>query len=55
MATPIGPDQQPALRSGILLIVLGLSMAALTGALMKSLTSELSPMLIGRASCRERV
>ena len=47
MATPIGLDENSSARNGILLIVLGLSMAALTGALMKSLTSELSPMLIG--------
>ena len=47
MATPIGHDQPSAARGGILLIVLGLSMAALTGALMKSLTAELPAMLIG--------
>ncbi len=47
MATPTGLDENSLARNGILLIVLGLSMAALTGALMKSLTSELSPMLIG--------
>jgi len=47
MVTPTGHDEHSTARSGILLIVLGLSMAALTGALMKSLTSELSPMLIG--------
>ena len=28
MATPIGPDQHSAARSGILFIVLGLSLAA---------------------------
>ena len=36
-----------ARRNGILLLLLGLSIAALTGALMKLLTDELSPVLIG--------
>ena len=34
------------LRSGILLIIVALSLAALTGALMKTLTTEMSPLLI---------
>ncbi|HUS55298.1 MAG TPA: DMT family transporter [Thermohalobaculum sp.] len=40
-------DDTVAARSGILLIVVGLSIAAFTGALMKTLTSDLSPLLIG--------
>jgi drug/metabolite transporter (DMT)-like permease len=40
-------DGTVAARGGILLIVLGLSIAAFTGALMKTLTTDLSPLLIG--------
>jgi drug/metabolite transporter (DMT)-like permease len=44
---PIKPAAPTAARSGILLLVLALSLAAFGGALMKTLTGELSPMLIG--------
>jgi drug/metabolite transporter (DMT)-like permease len=42
-----GSHEVASARSGILLIVAGMSLAALTGALMKSLTDTMSPMLIG--------
>lgn len=44
--TAASDDSAPA-HSGILLVVVGLSLAALTGALMKTLTAEMSPLLIG--------
>lgn len=47
MSAPSHSDDTAAASSGILLIVLGLSIAALTGGLMKTLTSDLSPLLIG--------
>jgi len=47
MAQTFSPDDAGTAKSGILLIIVGLSMAALTGALMKTLTSDMSPMLIG--------
>lgn len=40
-------DNTTATRSGILFLVIGLSLASLGGALMKSLSGELPPMLIG--------
>jgi drug/metabolite transporter (DMT)-like permease len=47
MAAPIKLDEPTAApRSGILFLVLGLSLAALGGALMKFLSGELPPMLI---------
>lgn len=47
MAASGSSDHTGSAHSGILLIVLGLSVAAFTGGLMKSLTGELSPVLIG--------
>ncbi|MDH3666323.1 MAG: DMT family transporter [Paracoccaceae bacterium] len=46
--TPGDSNQAAAsLRSGIVLIIAAMSLAAFTGALMKSLTDTMSPMLIG--------
>jgi drug/metabolite transporter (DMT)-like permease len=45
-AIPGSSTKNPALHSGILFLVLGLSLAALGGAFMKTLTGELSPLLI---------
>jgi drug/metabolite transporter (DMT)-like permease len=47
MTQTASPDDTAPARSGILLVVAGLSLAALTGALMKTLTTDMSPMLIG--------
>jgi len=47
MTALIKPDEPAAARSGILFLVLALSLAALGGALMKFLSGELPPMLIG--------
>jgi drug/metabolite transporter (DMT)-like permease len=41
------PDETASAQSGILLIVAAMSLAALSGALMKSLTDDMSPMLVG--------
>ncbi len=47
MAHTPGMDEAIEARSGILLIVAAMCLAALTGALMKTLTDTMSPMLIG--------
>ncbi len=47
---PGSSAKNPALHSGILFLVLGLSLAALGGAFMKTLTGDLSPLLIVWAS-----
>jgi len=47
MAEASAIDEAARARSGILLIVAAMSLAALTGGLMKSLTDTMSPMLIG--------
>jgi drug/metabolite transporter (DMT)-like permease len=46
MTVPGSSAKNPTMHSGILFLVLGLSLAALGGAFMKTLTGDLSPMLI---------
>lgn len=47
MSTPASPARFSTARSGILFLVFGLGLAALGGALMKFLSGDLPPMLIG--------
>ena len=47
MTRSAGLDDTAQVGSGVLLIVLAMSLAAVTGGLMKTLTTDLSPMLVG--------
>jgi len=47
MTMPGGASDTASARGGILILVLGLSLAALSGAIMKTLTGDLPPLLIG--------